>query len=138
MTAKTTISLLDSALTPESPGTPAAATRIFTPGALENGYIHTFYEGTSGTTPATRSKLTLSLSPATATKPSRTKGQLMIPKAKIVDGVVEVAHVNRGFVETVFDKDATRDDRRDMTTLLYSLIASAEFGGMSRDQEDLY
>jgi len=139
MTAKTTLTLDDSASTPESPGTPAVANRTFTPGQMENGNVHTFYEPTTGVTPATKSKLTASLTPISATRnTARIKIALAYPKAQTIDGLVVAAHVNRGFVEFVFDKNSTRDDRRDIKALLISALQEVGINEMIADLEDLY
>lgn len=139
MTAKTTIALADSSATPESPGTPASTTRTFIPGAMENGNVHTFYETTSGTTPATRSKLTISLTPLSANRnTARVKVGLAIPKAQTVDGLVVAAHVNRAFIELVFDKNSTRDDRRDISELIKVCLNDAAVYAMFSNLEDIY
>lgn len=138
MTQKTTVSLLDSALTPESPGTPAAVARVFIPGAVEAGYVHTWYEPTTGATPDTRSKMTWSIKQTAADSPFRVKFQLTTPKSQTVDGVLKRAHVNRAFLEFVFDKDSSRDDRRDVRGLLYALMGNAGFIAMIDDLEDQY
>lgn len=140
MTQKTTITLVDSASTPESPGTPAAANRVFTPGAMEQGYIHTWSDTTTGTTPDTKSKMTIGYVPANgSTRPvSRLKIQFAIPKAQTVDGIVKRAHVNRAFVEFVFDKDSTRDDRRDIKSLVGGILSATGVNEMVSDGEDFY
>lgn len=139
MTAKSTIALADSSQTPESPGTPAIATRTFTPGQMENGNVHTFYEPTTGVTPATKSKLTISLTPVSATRnTARIKIALALPKAQTVDGLVVAAHVNRGFIEFVFDKNSTRDDRRDCSELLKQALNNSAITSMVGDLEDIY
>jgi hypothetical protein len=136
MAAKTTIVLADSSDTPESPGTPAAANRTFVPGEMENGNVHTFYETTTGVTAATRSKLTISLTPGN--KIVRMKASLALPKAQTVDGVVKVAHVTRGFCEFIFPEDGSRDDRRDCKKLLQNLLTDTTINPMVADLENLY
>lgn len=136
MTAKTTIALNDSALTPESPGTPAAGTRTFTPGEMENGNVHTFYETTTGVTAATRSKMTLSLVPSETV--TRFKLSIATPKAQTVDGIVKAAHVTRGFMEFILPNDGTRDDRRDIRSLLTYINNDAGFKAMVDDLENLW
>jgi hypothetical protein len=138
MTAKTTILLTDSNLTPESPGTPAAVIRTFTPGAMENGFVHSYYEPTTGTTPDTKSKLTLGLTQAKDASPARVKAQLTLPKAQTIDGLVVRAHKNSAFLEYVFDKNSTRDDRRDARAMVYGLHADVGFQAMIDNLEDLY
>jgi hypothetical protein len=139
MTAKAAITLADAGDTPESPGTPAVANRVFTPGAMENGNVHTFYNSTTGVTPATKSKMTVSLTPLSTTRnTSRVKIAIAAPKSQTVDGIVQVAHINRGFVEFVFDKNSTRDDRRDLKELVKQSLNDAGILGMIADGEDLY
>lgn len=139
MTQKAALTLADSSLTPESPGTPASANRVFTPGAVENGNVHTYFEPTTGVTPATKTKLTVSLTPTSATRnTARIKIAFALPKAQTVNGIVTAAHVNRVFNEYVFDKDSTRDDRRDAKILLISLLNDAVMNAMIGDLEDVY
>lgn len=139
MPAKVAIALVDSPSTPESPGTPGAATRTFQPGAVENGNVHTFYEGTTGTTMATKSKATLSLKPASSASPvSRVKMSMALPKAQVVDGITKVAHITRANVEFILPQDCTRDDRRDIRTLIANLINSAEGAALVADNDDLW
>lgn len=138
MTAKTSIALWDSSLTPESPGTPATGVRTFTPGAME-GNVHTFYDPTTGLTPATKSKLTISLTPLSANRnTARIKVAIATPKQRTVNGIVEVAHVNRAFLEFVFDKDSSRDDRRDIGEMIKRCIDNAALVAMVSDLEDIY
>lgn len=136
MPAKTTLAITDSAQTPESPGTPAVATRTFVPGEMENGVVHTFYENTTGVTANTRSKLTISLTPGDGVV--RWKCQLSTPKAQTVDGVVVQAHVTRAFAEFILPADGTRDDRRDSKSLLVSLLALTDIHTMISDLENLW
>lgn len=136
MSAKTTIAIYDNAATPESPGTPAAALRTFTPGAVEGGDVHTFYEPTTGTTAATRSKLTLQLIPGAVVH--RLKISIATPKAKTVDGIVELAHVTRFNGEFLLPVNGSKDDRQDIRSLATNLFADASFIYMIRDLEDLY
>lgn len=136
MASKTSIAIADSPNTPEAPGTPAAATRTFIPGEMENGNVHTFYENTTGVTAATRSKLTVSLVPGNGI--TRFKAALALPKAQTVDGVTKVAHVTRGFVEYIFPEDGTRDDRRDINALMRNALADATVVLMINDLENLY
>jgi hypothetical protein len=136
MVAKTTIAINDSAATPESPGTPATTLRTFVPGEMENNNVHTFYENTTGTTAATRSKLTLSLTPGDGVV--RFKSQLSTPKAHTVDGIVVVAHVTRGLIEFILPVDGSRDDRQDIRALNINLLADASVVGMIKDLENLW
>jgi hypothetical protein len=136
MPAKTTIAIADSTLTPESPGTPGAATRTFVPGEMENGVVHTYYENTTGATSATRSKLTVSLVPGDGV--IRMKCQLATPKAQTVDGIVQAAHVTRAFAEFIFPADGTRDDRRDAKSLLTNLLNNTDISTMVADLENLW
>jgi hypothetical protein len=139
MTQKVALTLADSASTPESPGTPAAANRSFVPGAMEQGYVHTFYNTTTGTSPAALSKLSVSLSPAGPNKPvSRIKLGLGTPKTQTIDGLVVVDHVNRCFVEFVFDENSTRDDRLDIRSLMINTLADAGVLEMVKNLEDLW
>lgn len=136
MTEKASFTLTDSAATPESPGTPAAVNRTFTPGEVENGYVHTYYNTTTGTTASTRSKLTMSIS--TNDKIARVKLAIATPKAQTVDGVVQAAHVTRGFAEFIIPVDASRDDRKDILILVYNALASAPMAGLVHELEDLW
>lgn len=136
MAGKTSIAITDSSDTPESPGTPAAATRTFVPGEIEGSNVHTFYENTTGVTAATRSKMTLSLTPGNGVV--RFKAALALPKAQTVDGITKVAHVTRGFVEFILPEDGSRDDRRDILTLIRNLLADATVSPMIREMENLY
>lgn len=136
MTEKASFVITDSADTPESPGTPAAANRTFTPGEMENGSVHCFYNTTTGTTPATRSKFTASLTSGQVVH--RVKFSLALPKAQTVDGVVKVAHVSRAIVEFILPIDCSRDDRRDLLTLMYDALSTSGFNTMVIDVEDLW
>lgn len=136
MSEKAAIVLVDSAATPESPGTPGAANRTFTPGEMENGYVHTFYNTTTGTTPGTRSKMTVSISNGAAV--SRVKINIATPKSVTVDGVVKADHVTRGFIEFIFPVNCSRDDRRDIASLLYNSLADATIVNMIHNLEDLW
>lgn len=139
MSAKTTISLTGSSLTPESPGTPVTETRVFTPGEVENGNVHTFYNNYTGSTPDTMSKLTLSLQPPkTNSEICRVVYTLALPLAQTVDGVVSRAHVNRSKTEYIFHKDSTRDERRDMRELNKQISNSAEVADMVDNIYGLY
>lgn len=136
MTAKTTIALLDSAVTPESPGTPAAATRTFIPGEVEAGNVHTFYENTTGSTAATRSKLTIQFVPGAVV--NRVKIGIATPKAKTVDGVVVLAHTTRVNMEFLLPVDGSRDDRQDIRVLAMNALVDASIVNMIKELEGLY
>lgn len=136
MTAKVSLAIVDSALTPESPGTPASATRTFVPGEVENGNVHTFYENTTGSSAATRSRLTVALVPSE--KVVKFKYTLSLPKAQTVDGIVKVAHVTRCNVEMIFPVDGTRDDRRDARSLTLSALTDTTIIAMISDLENLW
>lgn len=132
MSAYANLAINDSAQTPESPGTPGAATRTFVPGGKE-GNVWTWYENTTGTTAATRSKLTASLTPGDSV--TRMKLQLALPKSQTVDGLVTAAHVTRGFVEFIFPANGSRDDRRDIKALLIAALNTTELSNMVGDLE---
>lgn len=136
MSAKTSIAVLDNSTTPEAPGTPAAATRTFIPGEVENGNVHTFYETTTGTTARSRSKLTVSLTP----KQSAVVFQLRLstPKATVVDDILVVQHVTRSFVEFELPNDGSRDDRLDNKSLTANILNDATIHNMIKDLENLY
>lgn len=136
MAEKVAVGLDDAALTPESPGTPAVVTRTFTPGEMENGYVHTFYNTNTGTTPASRSKVTASISVGDTV--SRVKFAIALPKATTVDGVVKVDHVTRCFCEFVLPANCSRDDRRDVKALLNAILANSTFKEMVDNLEDLW
>jgi hypothetical protein len=136
MTAKTTIAILDSDLTPESPGTPAAATRTFTPGEVEQGNVHTFYEPTTGVTAATRSRMTVALT--SGKDVTRMKLTLALPKAQTVDGITQVAHVTRASVEFIFPANGSRDDRRDCRTLTRTALGHADIIAMIDNLENFW
>lgn len=136
MTAKTSIAINDSAATPESPGTPAAALRTFVPGEVEAGNVHTFYENTTGTTAATRSKLTAQIVPGTNVQ--RVKLSIATPKAQTVDGVVVLAHTTRCNLEFFLPNNGSRDDRQDIRALVINALADASIVGMVKDLEGLY
>lgn len=136
MPSKTSIAILDSALTPESPGTPAATTRTFIPGEMEGSNVHTFYETTTGTTAATRSKMTVSIAPGNGV--TRVKAQIATPRSQTVDGLVKSAYVCRGFAEFILPEDASRDDRRDIRALLANLLDDPSFVTVVSDLENLY
>jgi hypothetical protein len=136
MTEKASFVLVDAASTPQSPGTPAAANRTFTPGEMENGRVHTFYNTTTGTTVATRSKLTASITPGDTV--TRVKYTLATPKAQTVDGVVISAHVTRCIMEFIIPNDATWDDRVDSINLAYGMLANTGLSTMVKELEDLW
>lgn len=139
MTAKASLVLVDSVLTPEAPGTPAASNRTFVPGDVENGNVHTFYDTTTGTTAATRSKLSVQLvSPTGNGNVARMKVSLALPKAQTIDGIVQQAHVTRAFAEFLFPVDSSRDDRRDIKALLISALNSADLSAMVGDLEGFW
>lgn len=134
MAAFANIAILDSSATPESPGTPAAATRTFVPGGKE-GNVWVWYENTTGTTPATRSKLTASLS--AGEEVARLKITLATPKAQTVDGVTKVAHVTRAFMEFILPVNGSRDDRKDIAVLVMNALSAAALWSMLSDLEGL-
>jgi hypothetical protein len=138
MAVKETVTLTDSTLTPEA-GTPAAVPRDFNPGSVENGYVHTFHNSTTGLTSASRSKLTASLRRANATRPTdRIRFVLSLPQVQTVDGIDTVAHTNLVQLEFVFHKDTSRDNRRDARAMFSSLFSEASLLSMVQDLEDLY
>jgi len=134
MSAYANLAINDSAQTPESPGTPGAATRTFVPGGKENG-VWTWYENTTGTTASTRSKLTVSLTPGNSV--TRLKIALALPKAQTVNGIVTAAHVSRGFAEFLFPANGSRDDRRDIKALLIAALNTTELSAMVGDLEGI-
>lgn len=136
MAVKTSIALLDSASTPEAPGTPAAATRTFIPGEIEGDNVHTFYETTTGNTAATRSKLTASIKSGNGV--SRVKVAIALPRSQTVDGVLKAAYVCRGFIEFIVPEDAIRDDRRDLLVLTRNILDNTTIGPMISELENLY
>lgn len=134
MTEKASFTLNDAASTPQSPGTPAVVARTFTPGEMENGRVHTFYNTTTGSTGATRSKLTASLTPGNVV--NRVKFTLATPKAQTVDGVVVAAHVSRVICEFILPVDASWDDRVDLINLMYNMLANTGLSAMVKELED--
>lgn len=134
MSAYANMAINDASTTPEAPGTPAIATRTFVPGGKE-GNVWTWYENTTGTTAATRSKMTVSLTPGDSV--TRVKVQLSLPKAQTVDGVTSAAHVTRGFAEFIFPANGSRDDRRDVKALLGNILNSTELNAMIGDLEGI-
>lgn len=136
MSAYTSIALNDSALTPESPGTPATATRTFLPGGKDSNGVWTWYENTTGSTAATRSKMTLSLTPGKDV--TRCKIQISTPKAQTVDGIVSAAHVTRSSMEFILPNNGSRDDRRDIRNLTFNALAAAAAVAAIDDLEAVY
>lgn len=132
MSTYANLAINDSNQTPESPGTPAATTRTFVPGGKENG-VWTWYENTTGTTAATRSKLTASLTQGKEV--TRMKLTLALPKAQTVDGIVSAAHITRGFAEFLFPANCSRDDRRDVKALLVNALNTVEVAAMVSELE---
>lgn len=135
MAAYANVAINDSGQTPESPGTPAQVLRTFVPGGKDNNGVWTWYDNTTGVTPATRSKLTLSMTQGNSVV--RVKANLSTPKAITVDGITEAAHVTRGGVEFLFPLNGSRDDRRDIRILLWNFLGSAAFVSMCDDLEGL-
>lgn len=134
MSAYANLVIADSVNTPEAPGTPAATNRTFVPGGKENG-VWTWYENTTGTTAATRSKLSVSLTPGKEI--TRMKVALALPKAQTVDGITTAAHVTRGFSEFLFPVNGSRDDRRDVKALMISALSAADLTAMVSDLEGI-
>lgn len=139
MPAKASLAINDSGETPESPGTPAVAARTFVPGDVENGNVHTFYDTTTGTTAATRSKLSIQLTaPNGNSNVARLKLSLALPKAQTIDGVVQQAHVTRAFAEFIYPVDGSRDDRRDAKALLLNCLNHADVHKIVSDLEGFW
>lgn len=134
MPSKASLAVLDSASTPVA-GTPASATRTFIPGEVENN-VHAFYEPTTGTNAATRTKFTASVSPGNGVH--RIKYALALPKAVTADGLTKAAHVNRAFVEFIVHEDSTWDDRADLRALIANLLDKDEIKTMVQEVESFY
>jgi len=133
MTAKTTITITDSANTPT--GSPAATDRIFAPSGME-GNTHVFTNGATGETGASLSTLKASISRGNVV--SRVKVALALPLVHTVDEVEEVAHVCRANVEFLIPVNADKDERRDLYTLLLDALADSGINTMVVSLEDLY
>lgn len=140
MSAKAAIVIGDSANTPEAPGTPGVTNWTFTPSAVENGNVHTFYSTQTGSTGSARAKLTASISKGAADDaPHRFKVALAVPKVVTIDGIPTVKHVCRGFLELIFPPEATRDERLDTYVLLTNATGTdATIVEMRKNLEDLW
>lgn len=136
MTAKASIGIYDASATPEAPGTPGAALRTFVPGEVENNNVHTFYDTTTGVTAATRSKMTLAIVPGEQV--TRVKVSLALPKAQTVDGIIQAAHITRANCEFLCPVNGSRDDRRDIKTLLINALNHTDVATMIGDLENLW
>lgn len=137
MPAKTVITLTDSALTPEA-GTPAANDRDYTPSEMR-GDVHVFTSDFIASGGDKKSTMTLSLrGPNGTDETDKFKLTLKIPEVHTVDGIEVKAYENAGFINLVFDKDSTRDNRRDLRKLLANALNHADIVSMIDDLLGLY
>lgn len=137
MPAKAPFTLVDSAGTPSS--APAATDRIYTPGEVEKGNIHTWWNGHVSSNGAAQSKITLSLSKANSNRDTdRMKVVLSIPQVKTVDGIETVAYVDRAVVDVITHKDSTLDNRKDLWAIFDDFLNELDVATVRNKLESMY
>jgi hypothetical protein len=136
MPVKAATTITDATTTPT--GAPVATDRIFTPGEME-GNTHVFYNDDTGVSSAAQSYLKVSLSRATAQRPTnRIRYELALPKEHTVDGVPEVHHVNRAITEYIIHEDSDVDERHDLCALSKDVQNDTAMLDIARKIEGLY
>lgn len=137
MPVKSTITLTDSGQTPAA-GTPTATARPFVP-IGRTGNVHLFENDFTGVSGKARSKLTASLSRASASRPTnRIKGSIALPFVVTDDSGEQVLRVNRANIEYIVHDDAGFDERADLVSVTSSLAANPQFHEMAKKVEDQY
>jgi hypothetical protein len=137
MPAKAPYTLVDNSGTPAGAG--VATDRIFTPGEVEKGNIHTWWNGHVSSNGAAQSKITLSLSKANSNRDTdRVKAILSIPQVKTVDGIETVAYTDRAIFEMIAHKDSTEDNRKDLWTLFVDFLNESDVVTVRNKLESMY